>query len=287
MKIDNYSVLMSTYKTDNPKYLIESIDSILNQTVKTNDFVLVKDGKLTEELDKVIDAYINKYPNLFNIIALPKNVGLGKALAIGITYCKNEYVARMDSDDYSFEDRISKELNFLSKNPNVDIVGTQAIEFIDDVNNPVQYNSFPTTHIEIVKYAHSRNPYSHPSVIFKKSKVISAGNYQDAYLCEDYDLWIRLIQSNCICANLDEYLFAVRVSADFYKRRSGLKYVKSINNLMKRNFSNGFFNFKDYIKNIIIRSVVYLMPNGLRKFIYSKFLRKGANSNGKNTAYSS
>ena len=83
-----------------------------------------------------------------------------------------------------------------------------------------------------------------------------------------------MIQNGCICANLDEYLFAVRVSEDFFKRRGGFRYVKSINNLMKKNMKNGFFTKKDYIKNMIVRSGVYLMPNGLRSFIYSKFLRR-------------
>ena len=269
----NYSVLMSVYKNDNPKYFEESINSILNQTIKTNDFVIVKDGKLTKELDDIIEKYSKN--KIFNIISLKENVGLGKALNIGLKECKNQLVARMDADDYCFKDRIEKQLIFLEKNPHIDIVGTQALEFIDDINNPVQYNNFPTLHEDIIKYAHSRNPYSHPSVIFKKNKVIESGGYQDAYLCEDYDLWIRMIQNGCKCANLDEYLVGVRINEDFFKRRSGFRYVKSINNLMKRNMKNGFFTKKDYIKNIITRSIVYLMPNKLRTFIYSKFLRRG------------
>jgi len=238
----NYSVLMSVYKNDNPLYLEESINSILNQTVKTNDFVIVKDGRLTKELDIIINRYSKN--KIFNIISLQENVGLGKALNIGLKECKNELVARMDADDYCFIDRIEKQVNFLEENPHIDIIGTQALEFIDDVNNPVQYNFFPTKHDDIVKYAHSRNPYSHPSVIFKKSKVIKSGNYQDAYLCEDYDLWIRMIQNECKCANLDECLFCVRISDDFFKRRSGFKYVKSINNLMIRNMKNVFLRKK-------------------------------------------
>lgn len=273
MKRD-YSVLMAVYKNDNPEYLKISIDSMLNQTIKTNDFVIVKDGNLTKDLDKVIDDYTNKFPNIFNVICLENNVGLGKALSIGIMECKNELVARMDSDDYSFPNRIEKELELLNNNPKIDLVGTESFEFTEDAHKPIQYNKYPTNHDDIVKYAHSRNPYSHPSVIFKKSKVISSGNYQTVHLCEDYDLWIRMIQNGCICANVDEYLIGVRIGNDFFKRRSGLKYVKSINNLMKRNMKNGFFTFKDYTKNMFIRSIVYLMPNNLRSFIYKKFLRK-------------
>lgn len=273
--MDNkYSVLMAVYKNDDSEYLDESINSMIKQTVKPSEFVIVLDGPITDKLNLVITKYIKKYPKIFKIVELSENVGLGKALCEGIKHCKYDLIARMDADDYSFPDRICKELEYLNKYPDVDLIGTQAIEFTDDVNNPLQYNSFPTSHEEIVKYAHSRNPYSHPSVIFKKQAVINAGSYQDAYLCEDYDLWIRMIQNGCICANLDEYLFAVRVSEDFFKRRGGFRYVKSINNLMKKNMKNGFFTKKDHIKNMIVRSSVYLMPNGLRSFIYSKFLRR-------------
>lgn len=270
----DYSILMSVYKNDNSQYLKESINSMLNQTILTNDFVIVKDGILTKELNDILDEYNQKY-NFINLIQIKENVGLGKALSIGINECKNELVARMDADDYSFINWIEKQLTFLEKNPDIDLIGTQALEFTEDVNNPLQYNNFPMIHEEIVKYAHSRNPYSHPSVMFKKSKVLQSGNYQTAYLCEDYDLWIRMIQSGCKCANLNECLFAVRVNNDFFKRRGGIKYVKSINNLMKRNMKNGFFTLKDYFKNITIRSVVYLMPNNMRSLIYRVFLRTG------------
>lgn len=273
----NYSILMSVYYNDDPKYLEESIKSMLNQTILTNDFVIIKDGPLTKELDDIITTYQQQY-NFFNIITLPKNVGLGNALNIALKECKNELIARMDADDYSLETRIEKQLDYLKKHPDVDLLGTQAFEFIDDVNNPIQYNNFPITNNEIIKYAHSRNPYAHPSIIFKKSKVLQAGNYQQIFLCEDYDLWIRMIQSGAIGANLDECLLAVRVGSNFYKRRGGIKYVKSINSLMIRNMNNGFFNKKDYVKNMIIRSIVYLMPNSLRGFIYTNFLRKGVHN---------
>ncbi len=269
---ENYSVLMSVYLKDNLLYLKESIESILNQTILTNDFVIVKDGPLTDEMNNVLDDYKSKY-SFINIISLEKNMGLGKALNEGLKHCKNELVARMDADDYSFKDRIEKQLNYMKKEK-IDLLGTQAIEFVDDINKPVQYNKFPLNHDDIVNYAHKRNPYAHPSVIFNKKAVLKAGGYREVYLCEDYDLWIRMIMSGAKCANLDNYLFAVRVNDDFYKRRGGIKYVKSINNLMIMNMQNGFFTKKDYFKNMIIRTIVYLMPNKLREFFYITFLRK-------------
>lgn len=269
---DNYSVLMSVYLKDDATYLKESIESILHQTILTNDFVIVKDGPVTDEIEAILDNYKRKY-NFINIISLPNNLGLGEALNKGLKYCKNDLVARMDADDYSFEDRIEKQLAYIKKE-NIDLLGTQAIEFINDINNPVQYNNFPLKHNEIIKYAHKRNPYAHPSVLFKKETVIKVGGYNNVYLCEDYDLWIRMMISGAKCANLDDYLFAIRINDKFYQRRGGIKYVKSINNLMLKNMKNGFFTKKDYIKNMIVRTIVYLMPNELRELFYKIFLRR-------------
>ncbi len=109
----NYSVLMSVYKNDNPVWLHEAILSILNNTIKPNDFVIVKDGPVTKEIDEVISSFQAKNPDVFNIVALEKNMGLGPALNKGILACKNNLIARIDADDISDEKRIEKQLKIL------------------------------------------------------------------------------------------------------------------------------------------------------------------------------
>ena len=93
-----FSVLMSVYYKENPSYLDYSLQSTINQSKTPNEIVLVKDGSLTGELDGIIDNYIKKYPNLFTIIEFTKNQGLGIALREGIKACKNDIIARMDTD---------------------------------------------------------------------------------------------------------------------------------------------------------------------------------------------
>ena len=276
-------VIMSVYNEE-PRWLKAAINSILSQTYRAFRYYILLDQPNNTVLKEIIEEYQIKDERIL-FYQNPQNFGLVYSLNKLIELVEEPYIARMDADDISLATRIEKELEYLKKHPEIDIVGTQSLEFIDDITKPVQYNQYPLTHLEIEKYAHMRNPYSHPSVIFKKSKVLLSGNYQDAYLCEDYDLWIRMIQSGCICANLDEYLLAVRISKDFYKRRSGLKYVKSIHYLMRKNMKIGFFTKGEYIKNMIIRSIVYLMPNTLRSLFYSKILRKG-NQNNESITYS-
>lgn len=118
----NYSVLMSVYSKEKAKYLRESIDSMLNQTVPPQDFVVVCDGILGDELYQVIYEKKQQQSECFQIVQLPENRGLGEALKEGLAYCRNELVARMDSDDISAPKRCEWQLNAF-KEKNVSIVG--------------------------------------------------------------------------------------------------------------------------------------------------------------------
>lgn len=274
MSTQNYSVLMSVYYKENPEWFNDSIQSILEQTVKTNDFVIVKDGELTEKLENVISEYCKKYPEIFNIVTLKENKGLGPALAIGIKHCKNNLVARMDSDDISVKDRCEKQLKQFEKYSELDIVGSNIAEFINTIDNVKAYRILPEKDEEIKKYAKRRNPFGHPSIMFKKSKVIEAGNYRAYYLCEDYDMWIRMIEKGAKCYNFQEVLVYMRINEDFYKRRGGIKYLKSILKFKKEQYKKGFFTWKDFIFSSGASIFTCILPNEMRELVYKKILRK-------------
>lgn len=273
-KLNDYSVLMSVYYKEKTEWLRQSIESMLNQTKCTNDFVIVKDGKLTEKLDEIISEYCKKYPDIFHVIELKENVGLGPALAIGLKECKNELVARMDSDDISVKQRCEKQINKFIEDPTIDIIGSSIAEFVGDTNNVQAYRILPETNEKIRKYARRRNPFGHPSVMFKKSKVLEAGNYRSYYLCEDYDMWIRMIEKNAKCYNFQEILVYMRIGEDFYKRRGGIKYLKSILKFKKEQYKKGFYSRKDYIISSGTHIVICLMPNKIRDIFYKKVLRR-------------
>lgn len=272
--LKNYSVLMSVYYKENPEFLKQSIESMLEQTVITNDFCLVKDGQLSEELEMVISEYCEKYPDIFNVVELKENLGLGLALARGIKKCKNELIARMDSDDISTKDRCEKQLKKFQEDENLDIVGSNIAEFVDNIKNIQAYRILPENDKEIKKYARRRNPFGHPSIMFKKSKVLEAGNYRSYYLCEDYDMWIRMIEKNAKCYNFQDILVYMRISEDFYKRRGGIKYLKSILKFKKEQYKKGFYSTRDYIISCTSHIFVCLMPNIIRELFYKKILRR-------------
>lgn len=269
-----YSVLMSVYYKEKPEWLDYSIESMLNQTVFPDEFVLVEDGALTKELDEIVEKYVKKYPKLFNVVKIPKNEGLGPALQRGIKECKNEFIARMDSDDYSVPCRIQKQFEVFENNPKLGLVGTNVNEFNGNIEDVSCRVILPEQHDEIYKFSKKRCPFRHPSLLYKKSEVLKAGNYRNFYLCEDYDLYVRMLRSGCICHNIQDVLVYMRIGEDFYKRRGGWKYMKTILKFKNEQLKIGYFSFFDYLRSTIPHIIVCLMPNFARDFVYRNLLRK-------------
>ena len=222
-----YSVLMSVYKKEKAEFLKEAIESIQKQSKKTDDFVLVCDGELNESLDKVILDKKEEMGDVLNVIRLKENVGLGKALNVGLEYCKNEYIARMDSDDISVPDRCEKQLEIFKKLQKISICSGTVQEFSDDINNIECLRILPQNNNEIIKFSKKRNPFNRMTVMFKKEAVIKVGNYQDFPLMEDYYLWFRLLKNKCEGKNISNILVSVRTGEGMIKRRSGIDYFKN------------------------------------------------------------
>lgn len=269
-----YSVLMSLYYKEKPEWLEYSIDSMMKQTVKCDEFVLVEDGPLTEELDEVVNKYLKAYPNIFKIIKIEKNGGLGPALKLGVENCKNEYIARMDSDDYSIPTRIEQQFKIFEKYPELGLVGSNVEEFEGNIKNINCHVVLPEKHDDIYKFSKKRCPFRHPSLLYKKSAVLKANNYREFYLCEDYDLYVRMLTTGCKCYNVQEFLVYMRIGSDFYKRRGGWRYMKTILKFKNEQLSTGYFSMFDYIKSTIPHIIVCLVPNKLRDWIYRNLLRK-------------
>ena len=265
-----FSVLMSVYDKESPNHLQESIESLLSQTLLPNEIVIVKDGLLTPQLEDVLNKYADN--RLFKIIGFNENRGLGLALNYGVEQCTYDIIARMDSDDISAKDRFEKQINTLIDN-GFDMIGSNTVEFIDTIDNVQSKRYMPETNEEIITYSKIRNPFIHPSVVVKKQVLLDAGNYRDMYLCEDYDMWVRVLDKGYKAYNIQENLVFMRVGKDFYRRRGGLKYCKAILRFKKLLYKNGFIKYNQYLKTKFATIVVSLMPGFLREFVYKKFLR--------------
>jgi len=266
-----FSVLLSTYYKENPEYLKAALESIWdNQTLKPDEIVIVKDGPLTKELDFIIDSFCKKAP--VNIVTLEKNMGLGIALSKGVEACSNDIIARMDSDDISFPDRFEKQIPLMQKN--FDVVSAWVIFFENSIRDNTLTKKIPEKHEEIIKLAKKRCPVSHACSIIRKSKVLEAGNYRHYPLYEDYDLWVRMILNNAKFYGLQDFIYWVRIYDAQFERRGGFNYLKTELKAHYEFKRIGFLNFYEFIRNIMVRVFVRLIPSGFRRLIYMFFWKK-------------
>ena len=270
----NYSVLMSVYSKEKSEYLRQAMESIQAQTAPTSDFVLVCDGPLTPELDAVISVKQQEIGDTLNVVRLSENGGLGKALNEGIKHCKNELIARMDSDDIAYPDRCEKQLAVFEAHPEVSLCSGTVEEFTTSPEVVDARRVPPKTNAEIVEFAKKRNPFNHPCVMYRKSAVEAVGSYQDFYLLEDYYLWLRMLMAGNQGYNIQEPLLHMRAGSEMYKRRAGWKYAKTQRRLFRFMRDSGFISEGQCLKSCLLRSASALAPNGLRKFMFKKVLRK-------------
>lgn len=271
----NFSVLLSVYVKEKPEYLDECLNSIFENTILPNDVVIVKDGPLTKELDDILNKYAKKYASI-NIVALEKNSGLGIALNHGLKYCKNDLVARMDTDDICDKKRFAVQLQAFEKNKNASVVGGYITEFIDTPENIVSIRKVPTNFESLKSYSKKRNPVNHVTVMFNKKDIIEVGGYQKVKDVgyEDYDLWIRLILRKKLIVNIDNVMVNVRVGSDMYKRRGDKKRLKTALYFRKKLWKVGYYSFFHYIYYSVQTIAFACVPSFVRKILYKNILRK-------------
>jgi len=268
----NFSVLISVYG-EKPEYLALALKSIWDdQTLKPTEIVIVKDGPLSSELDKIISFFSESAP--VKIHALEKNQGLGIALAEGVKKCQYNYIARMDSDDIAFPERFEKQFSFLKEHPEIDICGSAIAEFSFSLHEITGYRKPPEKEQDIMRFLKIRNPINHMTVVFKKQTIVEAGNYQPLLGYEDYWLWARCMANGAKCYNLQEPLVYARIGNGMLERRRGLKLVSSEILLEKKLYRIGLLSFFEMIMIISIKCTLRLLPVKLLKMIYKNILRR-------------
>lgn len=268
-----FSVSMCVYIKDNPEWFKTAVESILNQTVKPSEVVLVVDGPVNAQLDAVITHYENN--PIFRVVRLPENVGHGKARRAGLTHCRYELVALMDADDISASNRFEKQLEMFEADESLAIVGSNITEFVGEPKNIVGARVVETDDAAIKADMKARCPMNQVTVMFRKSAVDKVGGYMDWFNEEDYYLWLRMYLDGARFANLPDYLVNVRVGKEMYQRRGGKKYFLSEAKLQKYMYDNKVIGFIDFIVNVGKRFIVQIvLPNKLRSWVFKKFARK-------------
>lgn len=266
------SVCMSVYKNDNPAFLVEALDSLVNQTRIPEEIVLVEDGPIPQALEDVVVDYEKRY-DYINVVRCEKNGGLGTALRIAVENAKFDLIARMDSDDISVPDRFEKQLKFMTDHPEVDIVGGDAAKFETSPQEIIGYRRPKFTDKELKKQLEGKTPFCHVTIMAKKDAIVKAGNYIEIYNQEDYYMWARMAKNGCVFANIPDVIVYVRL-VGVGGRRGGMKYFK--NEMFMQNYllKSGIIGFPKYCWHVVKKFFVeIIMTPKMREWAYQTFIR--------------
>jgi GT2 family glycosyltransferase len=272
-----FTLLVSTYGNDDPGYLREAVlSSTTAQTRPPDEVVLVQDGPVPDALAAEIKHLEASLPMPVVHLELAANVGLGPALDAGLEASSHEIVARMDADDVSVPERFERQVAMIEAG--ADIVGSGLLEFGTSIDDVVGRRTPPTDPDEIRRVIRFRDPFNHPTVVYRRDAVLAAGGYTDMALLEDYLLFTRMVEAGAAPANLAEPLVYYRVGAGAYARRGGTALLRSELRLQRRFRELGITSRAEYLRNVAVRGGYRLVPEGVRKVAYRRLLanRTGA-----------
>ena len=267
-----FSVLMSVYANEKAVFFRDALESICNQSIQPNDFVLVVDGPISKDLEDVIEEFKKRLP--MNSVRFQINKGLGYALSKGLVHTKYEIVARADSDDINNENRFKIQLQHFNKNPELILIGGQISEFNTNPDIIENKRIVPITRKEIYQFSKRRSPFNHPTVMFRKSQILKVGGYIDFPPFEDYHLWMRLLNEGYLSENLPDILVKMRLGSELYRRRGGSKYLWKYIQLRLYFYQRHFISISECISSVVLMTINVMLPVKVRKFAYSIFLRR-------------
>lgn len=255
------SVIMSVYNAE--KYLREAIESILTQSFTEFEFIIINDKSNDSSL-KIIKEY-EQEDGRIKLIKNKQNLGLTRSLNKGLSIAKYKYIARMDADDISMCDRFEKQVKFLEKNYDIDILGSYAYD-INGKNKIIGKRRVPLSHSDILEMLPILSPLIHPSVMFRKNSLDKTNGYNENFrTSQDYELWFRAASKGLKFHNLPEYLLKYRMDNDYYKRKS----IKYRFNDMKIRY-NGYKQndipfYKWYL--LFIPFIIGIVPKSIYKYL--------------------
>ena len=243
------SIIMSTYKEEE-NLLRESIESLLNQTYKDFEFIIILDYPDNNLHKKIIEEY-SKIDNRIRFFVNEKNLGLTGSLNRGLSLAKGEYIGRMDADDISLPYRLERQLEYIKKNQ-YDLIGgiTQMID--EEGNSIYSIQKVPTDFNKIKKALRYGQCIAHPTWLGKKEVFDCLNGYRNIPLCEDFDFTLRVVLNGFKISNLNETVLKYRMTKNSISRNNlydQYLYMKYITN----EYSNGNIasveNAKEYVKN--------------------------------------
>ncbi len=270
-----FSVLMSVYAGDRPAAFAAAIASVTTeQTLAPSELVLVVDGPVPAGIAAVlrrVEAGELTGTVPVRLVALPGNVGLALALEEGLDACRHSIVARADADDLSLAHRFAVQVPMVAGG--LDLVGSALVEFAEETGPDGVVRELPVAAADIATMARFRDPFNHPTVVYRREAVRSAGGYEHLNKMEDYWLFARMIMAGAAVANTDQILVRYRVGAGAYDRRGGFEMLRSELILQWHFRRSGFTSIGQFARNVLVRGGYRLVPVWLRSGAYRRMVR--------------
>ncbi len=276
-----FSVLLPVYAGDDPAFFTRALESVsIDQSLKPDEIVIVRDGEVSDEIEAILDAAIDGsavggVP--VTVVRIGHNRGLADALVEGLKACRYEIVARADADDISLPHRFATQIPVIVGDGGepLDLLGAAIQEFETEAGPRGVVRVLPTTPEKITEMARFRDPFNHPTVVYRKAAVARAGGYRRLAKMEDYWLFVRMLQTGSRVANLAEPLVLYRVGAGAYQRRGGEEMLRSEIELQRAFMTSGFVTRRQGLRNIVVRGGYRLVPTWARKPAYRIMVRHG------------
>lgn len=263
------SILMPAYNSE--RFISEAIDSMLNQTFKDFEFLIIDDAS-TDKTRNIIRNY-QKRDKRIRVITNKKNLKIAATLNIGINKAKSEIIARMDPDDISHPDRLFIQYQFLKSHPKVAIVGAN-IQIIGNGNKLLCKREYPTASVKLKRIMFRYSPFAHPAIMFRKKVFEEFGGYDETMaVCEDIDLWFK-IGGKYEFANIPKTLLTYRLVPSS-GTHSNLKTVEIIGFKIKFKafYEYGYIpSFYDILYNLLELISLWITPVKIRIWAFN-FLR--------------
>ena len=261
------SVVMATY--NEPWDIIcKSIRSILDQTFSNLELIIIDDSTI-DETKRAIDSF--SVDSRVIIIRESERIGFVKSLNKGFLQARGKYIARMDGDDISIQNRIELQVSYLNMHPSVSVVGG-SMNIIDETDKVISYRKYPTSDLILRCLSVYRTPLAHPTVMIRQSCIRDGFLYDEAFeKSEDLEYWLRLRKNGYKFANMANFLLNYRVWGDLSKKRVRIHWSYNFQARIK-NFSVRDPLFS--ILSVLVSSIYTIMPNFIIKAIYDKENKK-------------
>jgi len=266
------SVVMSVFNDD--KYVRRAIDSILNQTLKEFEFIIINDASKDASLE-IIRSYARKDRRI-QLINNTRELRLARSLNLGVSIAKADFIARMDPDDVSFPKRLEIQYIYLKKHPNIAVVGTN-LSIVNEDKKEISVRDYPTRSEDLKKIMLRYSPFAHPSIMLRKKVFKEFGGYDpNMRLCEDIDFWFKIgtkYDFGNIPERLVQYTLSKKSGTHRNVRQTELLGFKiKLNAIMKHGYRPSLY---DFFYNLLQFITMWIMPAGLRIKLYNEVRSRG------------